>query len=81
MTYLLFTKNFYKISEATSDYEKSISKIKDYGNPLVVLFCLTLNLNPKIHIQILQTDLHKFLLRIAERIWLKVKAFSFWQSI
>ena len=53
MTYLLFTKNFYKIGEATSDYEKSISKIKDYGNPLVVLFCLTLNLNPKIHIQIL----------------------------
>ena len=26
----------------------------------------------KIHIQILQTDLHTFLLRIAERIWFKI---------
>ena len=33
-------------------------------------------LSPKIHIQILQTDLHTFLLRIGERIWFKIKAFS-----
>ena len=30
----------------------------------------------KIHIQILQTDLHTILLRIVERIWFKIKAFS-----
>ena len=34
--------------------------------------------SPKIHIQILQTDLHTFLLRIAERIWFKTKAFFLW---
>ena len=34
------------------------------------------SLSPKIHIQILQTDLHTFLFRIVERIWLKIKAFS-----
>ena len=34
------------------------------------------HLTPKIHIQILQTDLHLFLLRIVERIWFKIKAFS-----
>ena len=33
-------------------------------------------LSPKIHIQILQTDLHLFLLRMVERIWFKIKAFS-----
>jgi len=33
-------------------------------------------LSPKIHIQILQTDLHTFLLGIVERIWFKIKAFS-----
>ena len=33
-------------------------------------------LSPKIHIQILQTDLHLFLLRIVERIWFKIKAIS-----
>ena len=33
-------------------------------------------LSPKIHIQILQTDLHQFLLRIVERIWFKIKAIS-----
>ena len=78
MTYLLFTKNFYKISKATLDYEKSISKIKVNGNPLVALFCLTLNLSPKILIQILQTDLHTVVLRIAEIIWFKIKALSHW---
>ena len=41
MTHLLFTKTFYEISEATSDYEKSKSKINVNGNPLVALFCLT----------------------------------------
>ena len=35
-------------------------------------------LSPKIHIQILQTDLHTFLLRIVERIWFKIKAFFLW---
>ena len=40
-THLLFTKTFYEISEATSDYEKSKSKINVNGNPLVALFCLT----------------------------------------
>ena len=35
-------------------------------------------LSPSIHIQILQTDLHTFLLRIVERIWFKIKAFSLW---
>ena len=40
MTHLLFTKNFYEISKATLDYEKSISKIKVNGNPLVALFFL-----------------------------------------
>ena len=35
-------------------------------------------LSPKIHIQILHTDLHTFLLRIFERIWFKIKAFSLW---
>ena len=34
-------------------------------------------LSPKIHIQILQTDLHTFLLRIVERIWFKIKVFPF----
>ena len=33
-------------------------------------------LSPKIHIQILQTDLHTFLLSIIGRIWFKIKAFS-----
>ena len=35
-------------------------------------------LSPKIHIQILQTDLHTFLLRTVERIWFKIKAVSLW---
>ena len=35
-------------------------------------------LSPKIHIQILQSDLHPFLLRIVERIWFKIEAFSLW---
>ena len=35
-------------------------------------------LSPKIHIQILNTDLHTFLLRIVERIWFKIKASSLW---
>ena len=38
-------------------------------------------LSLSIHMQILQTDLHTFLLRIVERIWFKIKAFSFWLSI
>ena len=33
-------------------------------------------LSPKIQIQILQSDLNTFLLRIVERIWFKIKAFS-----
>ena len=33
-------------------------------------------LSPKIHIQILQTDLETFPWRIFERIWFKIKAFS-----
>ena len=32
-------------------------------------------LNPKIHIHILQTGLHTFLLRMVERIWFKIKVF------
>ena len=32
----------------------------------------------RIHIQILQTNLHTFLLRIVETIWFKIKAFSLW---
>ena len=32
----------------------------------------------KIHIHILQTDLHTFLLRIVERISFKINAFSLW---
>ena len=35
-------------------------------------------LSPRINIQILQTDLYTFLLRIVERIWFKIKAFSLW---
>ena len=35
-------------------------------------------LYPRIHIQILQTNLHTFLLRIVETIWFKIKAFSLW---
>ena len=35
-------------------------------------------LSTKIQIQILQTDLHTFLLRIVERIWFKIKVFSLW---
>ena len=35
-------------------------------------------LSPKIQIQILQTDLHTFPLRIVERIWFKIKIFSPW---
>ena len=35
-------------------------------------------LSPKIQIQILQTDLHTFPLRIVERIWFKIKIFSLW---
>ena len=48
------------------------------------LFNFTLNylvLNPSsrtMHKQILQTDLHTFLLGIVERIWFKFKAFSLW---
>ena len=38
-------------------------------------------LSPKIQIQILQADLHTFLLRIVERIWFKIKVFSLWSSI
>ena len=34
-------------------------------------------LSPKINIQILQIDLHTFLLRIVERIWFKIKV-SHW---
>ena len=33
-------------------------------------------LRPKVQIQILQTDLHTFRLRIVERIWFKIKGFS-----
>ena len=33
-------------------------------------------LSPSMHIQILQIDLHTFRLRIVERIWFKIKAFS-----
>ena len=33
-------------------------------------------LSSKIHIQILQTDFHTYLLRIVERIWFKIKVFS-----
>ena len=40
--------------------------VKDEFNPL----------SPKIEIQILQTDLHTFLLKIVERIWFKIKVFS-----
>ena len=36
-------------------------------------------LSPRINIQILQTDLYTFLLRIVERIWFKIKAFSLCQ--
>ena len=43
-----------------------------------VLHCLINPLSPKIHIQILQTDLHTFLLRTVERIWFKMKTFSLW---
>ena len=35
-------------------------------------------LSPKIHIQILQTDLHTFLLIMVERIWFNIKAFFLW---
>ena len=35
-------------------------------------------LSPKIQMQILQTDLHTFALRIVERIWFKIKSFSVW---
>ena len=34
-------------------------------------------LSPKIHIQILQTDLHTFLLGIVEKSWFKIKALFF----
>ena len=34
-------------------------------------------LSSKIHIHILQTDLHTFLLRIVERIWFKIKSFCY----
>ena len=41
-----------------------------------VVFVFRLDpLSPMIHIQILQIDLHTFLLRIVERIWFKIKAF------
>ena len=33
-------------------------------------------LSPKIHIQMLQTDLHTLLLRTVKRLWFKIKAFS-----
>ena len=39
--------------------------------------------NPRhvlLYIQILRTDLHTFPLRLVERIWLKIKAFSVWRS-
>ena len=45
--------------------------VKDEFNPL----------SPKIEIQILQTDLHTFLLQIVERIWFNIKVFSLWSSI
>ena len=45
--------------------------VKDEFNPL----------SPKIEIQILQTDLYTFLLKIVERIWFKIKVFSLWSSI
>ena len=35
-------------------------------------------LSPEIQIQILQTDLHTFVLRTVERIWFKIKALSVW---
>ena len=35
-------------------------------------------LSPMIHIEILQTYLHTFLLRTVERIWVKIKAFFLW---
>ena len=40
-----------------------------------------LDFKPKIHIQILQTDLHTFFLRIVERIWFKIKDQKLDQSI
>ena len=38
-------------------------------------------LSPKIQTQILQTDLHTFLLRTVERIWFNIKALALWSSI
>ena len=54
-------------------------EVKKMRVSTVVVFVFRLNpLSPKIHIQTLQTDLHTFLLRIVERIWFKIKAFSLW---
>ena len=36
------------------------------------------HLRLKIHIQILQADLHTFYLRIVERIWFMIKVLSLW---
>ena len=44
-------------------------------NPSTTRVCiLIIPFSPKIHIQILQTDLHTFLLRI----WFKIKVFTLW---
>ena len=36
------------------------------------------NTAKSLHIQILETDLHTFLLKTVERIWFKIKALSVW---
>ena len=56
-----------------------LRKSPDMVTPLL---SLSINpLSPKIQVQILQTDLHTFLLRIVEIIWFKIKVFSLWSSI
>ena len=69
----------------TADEENEVqqtvvgSLIEIQNSYLCCFIGMTVNpLSPKIHIQILQTDLHQFSLRIVERIWFKIKAFSLW---
>ena len=59
-----------------AEFYSRLRSLKDYHRkfPNEVYFAFIINFNPlstEIHIQILQTNLHTFLLRVVERIWFK----------
>ena len=66
--------------EPKKDHKTSLIRRFIFKNRLILSRALNnlLHINPlspKIHIKILQTDLHTF---VVERIWFKIEVFSLW---